>query len=535
MQVKSESSVSMAQSVKDSINNQKKIKAILNAYFQNTIEKINAKLQLLNGLQVKYAKHKQFIDSNFNQSFGQFKTFFCYTDKDKESIQNDFDIIEQALVDYKKIACLYQEQLKLINMQANELINVYDWNIKSNALREDNEHLPLNDRVKIRVHNTHLIQNMIEKESDTMRKDLLNKIAEISLYKKNLEHAMSITNIPQLFITDAKEIQNEILKRKNFDFCFAKIMNFIQNTILVKEEERRKTFCVWLNLQNKNELYMKFINVLYENNTTTLNNDNCNINANDNDNDNHTNGINVVNDNKELNTHLNGVISKLDEQLNNLIQVLYQVPISNNNGNSNSNSIQMKEIPDIASNKRERVNENEIGQLTNPDSILHTISSELNKLLKDNFKLTIQEDSNNNSLPTQDKILLMIKSLSERLRSPGIGMNNQLLDISNASLAYSIMIDDKQQYCQSYMNPNYNTVDMEKFVLKHGDKLYFYDVLFDYIEKYALKNRIHLKTELNKDDSQSLGNAIEQIVTERLELKKKYDKCISLLKQLRTK
>jgi hypothetical protein len=51
---------------------------------------------------------------------------------------------------------------------------------------------------------------------------------------------LEVSYLPQIFKKEIKEIQNEIIKRKEFDLIFQKITNFLNNVFLSKEEKRRK-------------------------------------------------------------------------------------------------------------------------------------------------------------------------------------------------------------------------------------------------------------------------------------------------------
>lgn len=81
---------------------------------------------------------------------------------------------------------------------------------------------------------------ILDDNTEKHRKDLLNKLGEISLYKKNLEHNYEILRLPKLFTEGLPDIEGEIKKRKEFDVFFQKVMYFLQHKFIIKEEERRK-------------------------------------------------------------------------------------------------------------------------------------------------------------------------------------------------------------------------------------------------------------------------------------------------------
>lgn len=125
------------------------------------------------------------------------------------------------------------------------------------------------------------------------------------------------------------------------------------------------------------------------------------------------------------------------------------------------------------------------------------------------------------------------------------------LDISNTSLINSIylsnmMINDKNLanigncYSSSNINPgnHQNTIDstkntyveIEKFVMQHEDKLFFYDVLFDYMKNFIKQKKVRYT--LVREKPQSLGILIENILRDWLKCKKNLDKFAKLKKIL---
>lgn len=77
--------------------------------------------------------------------------------------------------------------------------------------------------------------------------------------------------------------------------------------------------------------------------------------------------------------------------------------------------------------------------------------------------------------------------------------------------------------------PN-NFNEIEKFVMFYEDKIYFYDVFFDYMENFTKKKKIRF--DLKKDKPNSLGNLIESILKDWIKTKKElenYKKQIKIL------
>jgi len=62
----------------------------------------------------------------------------------------------------------------------------------------------------------------------------------MNFYKNKTEENLEIALLPQVFITEMKEIKTEIIKRKEFDLVFSRITTFVNDFLLFKEEGRRR-------------------------------------------------------------------------------------------------------------------------------------------------------------------------------------------------------------------------------------------------------------------------------------------------------
>jgi hypothetical protein len=74
---------------------------------------------------------------------------------------------------------------------------------------------------------------------------------------------------------------------------------------------------------------------------------------------------------------------------------------------------------------------------------------------------------------------------------------------------------------------NYEEID--KFAMQYGDKLCFYDILFDYMESMVIKKRI--KYTLERNNPQQLGILIEIILKDWIKSKKDVERYRKQLKQ----
>jgi hypothetical protein len=71
--------------------------------------------------------------------------------------------------------------------------------------------------------------------------------------------------------------------------------------------------------------------------------------------------------------------------------------------------------------------------------------------------------------------------------------------------------------------------EVDKFAMQYGDKLCFYDILFDYMENLVIKKRI--KYNLERNNPQQLGMLIEIILKDWIKARKDSDRYKKQLKQ----
>jgi hypothetical protein len=80
------------------------------------------------------------------------------------------------------------------------------------------------------------------------------------------------------------------------------------------------------------------------------------------------------------------------------------------------------------------------------------------------------------------------------------------------------------------MLSNYNFIEIEKFVMQYEDKIYFYDVLYEYMDNFIKRKKINFN--LIREKPQLLGVLIEIVLRDWLKSKKKLEKSIKQLKML---
>jgi hypothetical protein len=86
------------------------------------------------------------------------------------------------------------------------------------------------------------LKSLIDKEWEKSTKEVFERFSEINLHKKHLENNMELALLPKIFKEEMGTIEKEIIKRREFEIFFQKIINFVNGKILSKEEQRRKEY-----------------------------------------------------------------------------------------------------------------------------------------------------------------------------------------------------------------------------------------------------------------------------------------------------
>ena len=471
--------------LKNKLNNQLKTKNFLNKYFEKINETLYRKIEKYTTLENKFAKLVNEIQTTFKDTFTHFKHVFP-NEKMLNNIQNqqciDFKVIEQSASNFSEVYPIFKaeldELLKLIQLYIDGICNNIEEKLTTNGNSIEEMKVMLNQ-------NTQKIIYQINQDYSKTKKELIEKISEMDLLISNLEKSYSIIAIPKYFNQETQMIQMEMKKRKTFDIFFQNIMNYIQNTLLMNEEKRRNEFLEKIKVNNKNELYGKFIDLLYkENFMLNINNDEL-----------YTNGI------------ISSLLDKINKNFENINNYLY----NGNNNISKAENIEKKE------------------QDNNQSNI--DIIDELKKILIENCKVPTEE------LKDYHNIQSLVSLLYERTKS----YSDPILNISNTSLACSIFLDDNKGLPStgnllkrnSSLSLNLKNIGIEKFVSKYEDIIYFYENLYDYINNYLTRVNSKELSLLNKENPQTLGDAIEKILKENINIKKKYNKLLFSLYKLK--
>lgn len=103
------------------------------------------------------------------------------------------------------------------------------------------------------------------------------------------------------------------------------------------------------------------------------------------------------------------------------------------------------------------------------------------------------------------------------------------------SMYFSNLVYNKEN---DFNNKNNNAnqlnmnVEIEKFVMQYEDKIYFYDVLYEYMENFLKLKKIKFNQNIEREKPQKLGLLIESILKDWLKARKSVDKYKNQLKML---
>ena len=238
--------------IKNKVTNQVKIKKCIDSYYTKVISAILKKVEKLNTLNEKFSLKLIDIPTLFRDNFTKLKEIFINNN------QTEFDIIAKAAKEFEEVYQLYKGQFAKVKELSETYINSLSSVLEEKVIYNE-ESLD-----KIYILNSQIIFRAIEYDSNKNKKDLVEILSEVNLYRKNLEHYYEIINIPSMFLSDTSEIENEIQKRQSFDMIYRSIMDYVENTLISNEEKRRKEFTDKMRQNNKTELYLKIIESYYK-------------------------------------------------------------------------------------------------------------------------------------------------------------------------------------------------------------------------------------------------------------------------------
>ena len=184
--------------IKNKVNNQVKIKKCIDSYYTKVISAIIKKVERLNTVNEKFSLKLIDIPTLFKDNFTKLKEIFINNN------QTEFDIIAKAAKEFEDVYQLYKGQFAKVKELSETYINSLS-SILEEKVIFDEESLDKNY-----ILNSQLIFRAIEYDSNKNKKDLVEILSEVNLYRKNLEHYYDIINIPSMFLSDTSEIENEI-------------------------------------------------------------------------------------------------------------------------------------------------------------------------------------------------------------------------------------------------------------------------------------------------------------------------------------
>ena len=280
------------------IDNQNVIMNFLENFYSHLIIKIKNKFQKINDNYKNYKERRTELDFSFAKNLEDFKKIFEDFKNPKNEENNlanpenitdqkfstEIKAIEKSLADFKKVFCIFEEKLKNFDYGLNnyienhsklkeknfliqnkldennikehigiikQLFNEIGKNIDSNNFKEvltrvetfwnkNNFKMEnFKEIFKLRKTNSQKIKSMLEDQCGRLKKNLLDKLSELNLFKKSIETNLEISELPKILQKESMVIQEEIKKRKEFEFLFMRLMNFMNRNFLAGEEKRR--------------------------------------------------------------------------------------------------------------------------------------------------------------------------------------------------------------------------------------------------------------------------------------------------------
>jgi hypothetical protein len=283
------------------IENQNVIMNFLENFYSHLIIKIKNKFQKINDNYKNYKERKTELDFSFARNLEDFKKIFEVLKNPKneenysittnpENITHqkcseiEIKAIEKSFADFKKVFCIFEEKLKNFDLSLNnfienhsklkeknfliqnkldennikeqigiikQLFNEIGKNLDSNNFKEvltrvetfwnkNNFKMEnFKEIFKLRKTNSQKIKSMLEDQCGRLKKNLLDKLSELNLFNKSIETNLEISELPKILQKESLIIEEEIKKRKEFEFLFMRLMNFMNKNFLAGEEKRR--------------------------------------------------------------------------------------------------------------------------------------------------------------------------------------------------------------------------------------------------------------------------------------------------------
>jgi hypothetical protein len=283
------------------IENQNVIMNFLENFYSHILVKIKNKFEKINENYKNYKGRRTELDFSYARNLEDFKKIFENLKNhkneenssmspnpakitDQKNSQIEIRAIEKSFAEFKKVFIIFEEKLKNFDLSLNnfienhsklkeknlqiqvkldekyfkeqiglikQLYNEIVKNLDSNNFKEvlnrietfwnkNNFKLEnFKEIFKLRKSNSHKIKSMLDDQCGRLKKVLLDKLSELNLFNKSIESNLEIAELPKIVQSELSQIQEEIKKRKEFEFVFMRLMNFLNQNFLAEEEKRR--------------------------------------------------------------------------------------------------------------------------------------------------------------------------------------------------------------------------------------------------------------------------------------------------------
>ena len=256
------------------LKNQLLVKKIFDNLYKMKIEKINLKMihfneiyedfnDLMNRIKFDYSSNFEKFNELFSNRNEEIKIIIEKIEKAKNDFTNRFSIFKEK---FEKCQTLYNNTQKNYEKIINEDKILYD----GDSSVSYSELLNLYDKNKL------LLNKLIDNEINPSNNDFYSEMKELNLLKENLNESYSLSMIVFNFIEKKEEIEDEIKRRKKFDNIYNTLFDYLKNTLLKEEKERKKEFIkkftkTSVSIETYNNLIKFLVNNDKESNENLLN------------------------------------------------------------------------------------------------------------------------------------------------------------------------------------------------------------------------------------------------------------------------
>ena len=417
----------LKENINEILNNQLLAKKIFDNLYKKKIEKINKTIIDYDLIYKDFKYLMNRIDIDYSSDFEKLKKL--YSNINDENFTNILNKIENAKIDFKNHFSIFEDKFRNLQLSFENTKKNYEKIINENKnFYNENSSLSYSELLNIYENNKLLLNKLNENEINSLNNDLNSEMKEFNLLKKKIDENYNLSMIVFNFIEKKEEIEEEIEKRKNFDYIYNTFLNFLQTNLLTEENSRREEF---IKKMTRTSISIETYNNILK----------C-----------------IINNNKDINSE---------------------------NQNNKQFDILFNEFKKKFKNLQENKNlENEI---ENEDSNTKNIKRQLSNILSENLKIPIDDNSSINNL---------IKKIEDETKNLFV----------NKSFTYSLILD----------KTNSTNQELNVFINKYEDIIYFYKSLIEFIKQFYSKLNLELP-EITSPSS--LTEIIEQKFKENIQLK----------------